>query len=276
MDCHDILIKIFHFCEIKDLKSLRIVNALISLASKDILFQKGWFQQKQSRILFPNDYVKIRQLKNVKNLNLHKYHNITHLKFNQKFNSPLSPLSLPNTIKFLDLGETFNQKIDNLPESLESLVMSKDFNQSIDHLPQNLQSLQINQNFAHSLANLPKNLRRLVFHPMNSKFQETLINLPKSLKILKLGLYNQKLNLCSTQIRYLAAGFNYNIPLSDLPPTLVTVLLGYKYSHPLSNLPPSLKTIFICNKGYEYFDQIPKHVQIFVCPTFDRFDPTSI
>ncbi len=73
--------------------------------------------------------------------------------------------NLPNQIKEVYLGGSFNNSIDNLPDSVEKLYIGddlNDFNQIINKLPSNLKFLNI-VDFTHYHDKIDKKLNHQVF-----------------------------------------------------------------------------------------------------------------
>jgi hypothetical protein len=97
--------------------------------------------------------------------------NLTHLTFNNEFNSALEKGSLPTTLTHLVLGNKFNQEIhkDELPASLLSLNFGSGFSQKIKH------------------GVLPNLLKHISFGNDMEEFKEC-DQLPTSLEHISVGL----------------------------------------------------------------------------------------
>ena len=85
------------------------------------------------------------------------------LKFNQfmesRFNRPIN--NLPNSIKTLKFGFSFDQSVDNLPNSIENLTFGYRFNQPVRNLPNSIKDLRFGIEFNESLDDLPFSIVRL-------------------------------------------------------------------------------------------------------------------
>lgn len=80
------------------------------------------------------------------------YYNKTKI-FEKTFNQPINKYNLDSNIECLDLGNSFNQSIDDLPSKLKYLILGKKFSYPIDNLPSELKYLVINSN---SVFNQPQ------------------------------------------------------------------------------------------------------------------------
>ena len=110
--------------------------------------------------------------------------NIVELSFTYFFNQYI--YYLPNNIKYLMLGDTFNKKIDIgiLPNGLEYLDFGYSYNEPIerDVIPHSVRTLLFGRNFNHPLNtnNLPTNLISLVVgYNFKQEFNEN--NMPSKL-----------------------------------------------------------------------------------------------
>ena len=104
--------------------------------------------------------------------------NIVNICFYTKFNLDIQQYLHPN-IKYISLGNKFNQNIMNLPSNLEILQFGNDFNKSVDNLPFKIRMLFFGFSFNQNVDYLPEGLERLRF---GHDFNQEVNNLPKSLK----------------------------------------------------------------------------------------------
>jgi hypothetical protein len=140
--------------------------------------------------------------------------------FDAKFNQPLK-LSNLNNLLVLELGEQFDQDLNNLPESLEELVFAKGskfnrkfsalpakllqlilpdkYSRKLTQLPPRLIKIFLGTEFTHSIDSFPDSLREIRFNSQ-SKFSCSINRIPKSLLVLELPYsYKTKENInCDT------------------------------------------------------------------------------
>jgi hypothetical protein len=160
MESYDIIVRICHFCNIKNLKSLRFANSLISSAAFDELLRCSWIDIKNCYHLVH----KIRLIKCVKGVlfcNIDFPPNITHLKFHKLFNKPID--TLPLQIQFIHLNSQYNKPLNNLPNNLKFLICGDNFNRNVDNLPDRVEFLQFSHKFNQNVDHLPKSLTTLLF-----------------------------------------------------------------------------------------------------------------
>ena len=135
----------------------------------------------------------------------HHQNNCNGSEFNKQIDN-----KLPNSIKYLDVGNSFNQSVDNLGMNLEEIVFGRAFNQPVDNLPFSIKSLT----FGHSFN-----------HPIN--------NIPNSIVYLSLALSK-----------------SFNNKLDDLPIGLETLIIGNGFNHDMNCLPKTLTYLKIHSKYY--------------------------
>ncbi len=140
--------------------------------------------------------------------------------FDSVFNIPLNLSNLTNLL-VLELGEQFDQDLNNLPDTLEELVFAKRsrFNRKFQSFPPNLLQLVLPDNYSRKLSQLPPRLIKISLgieftHPIdlfpdslreirfdsNGKFAYPIYRIPKSLLVLELPKSYQpkKLVKCDT------------------------------------------------------------------------------
>jgi len=103
---------------------------------------------------------------------------------------------LPQSLKILKIGYTFNQPIDDLSKNIKKLKLGYGFDQSVDELPQGLKKLTLRTSFYQPINNLPVTLVELTLgvgfnQPINKTILKdghpTLVGiLPQNLEILTL------------------------------------------------------------------------------------------
>ncbi len=138
--------------------------------------------------------------------------------FESVFNHELSIANLTNLV-ILEIGEWFNQRLDNLPDSLEEITFSKysRFNRKLDKLPKKLKYLVLPDKYSRALNNLPTNIKKIFIgtefnHPIDlfpdslveikfdshGKFSCPINRIPTSLLVLELPrLYPKNKILCN-------------------------------------------------------------------------------
>ncbi|KAF2070348.1 hypothetical protein CYY_008335 [Polysphondylium violaceum] len=150
------------------------------------------------------------------------------------------PTPLPQNLRYLDLGDVFNDTLDDLhlPDNLTTLKLGNEFNQCINHLPAQLRHLTFGQCFNSTINQpLPRQLEKLEFgvdfdRPITSVLPDTLLEL-------KFG-----------------RRFNQKLEIGDLPSQLQVLILDDKYCWPIEPrvLPHSLKRLKLGSKISEPFE----------------------
>lgn len=131
----------------------------------------------------------VRQcLPNLKNLYFDKFMNIENYPFVEKiifhFDYNLPPVNLPQTLRYIQFGQSFNQPVDNLPPNTLILTFGDSFNREVNNLPQSVKRIYFGKYFNRPLRNLPKKVTHIV---LNSFFRQPLSSkgdLPEGLKYL--------------------------------------------------------------------------------------------
>eukprot|EP01132_Coremiostelium_polycephalum_P002864 gene2864-3559_t len=76
---------------------------------------------------------------------------LEYIKVSEHFNQPILPNQLPVNLKFLKLGNMFDQKLEigSIPSSVETLYFGKQYSQEIkpNVIPENVKYLQLSNNF---------------------------------------------------------------------------------------------------------------------------------
>lgn len=214
-----------------------------------------------------NDIVDFKKLSNfhqIKLLEINVSQPISNLPFNletliigDNYDGPIDVSILPNTLKKLDIGDSFNNELPALPINLTYLHIGNSYDYEIPQiLPNSLQYLFIGDSFNSALPNeLPDTLRVLF---IGNKFnQELPSGLPKSLEELYLGdSFNHELRSTylpnSIKVIKLGNSYSQHLPQS-LPTNLEKLELGLRFIHELPDvLPNNLKSLKIYSI---YFDK---------------------
>lgn len=86
------------------------------------------------------------------------------LSLHGSFNQNIEVLGSFERLKFLILGDRFNQPVDALPVTLKYLKLGQDFDQDLDRLPPGLQELCLHRSYDRPLKDLPESLQILRLH----------------------------------------------------------------------------------------------------------------
>lgn len=145
--------------------------------------------------------------------------------FDAQFNQPLNLSNLTNLL-VLELGEQFDQDLDQLPDTLEELVFAKGsrFNRKFQSYPTNLLQLILPDKYLRKLSQLPSRLQKIFLgiefvHPIdsfpdslreirfssNGKFTCPINRIPKALLVLELPKFykpNENINCDTTQLLF--------------------------------------------------------------------------
>lgn len=164
-----------------------------------------------------------------------QFHNLNSQYMCSKFNNKIDN-TLPENIKYLQLGFSFNQSVDNLGSGLEDIVFGYEFNQRVD--------------------NLPFTIKSLIF---GYSFNQTIDNIPCSIIYLELSYsFNQKLDDLPIGLETLIIGKNFSHNINCLPQTLVHLEIKSKYYNNdyynknvlnICALPKKLETIIFIEKN---------------------------
>jgi len=176
----------------------------------------------------------------------------------KKYNYPCINL-FPCNLKYLDLGENYNNLLNNLPNDLIALVISTNYNHKIIDLPMELTSLYFNNHciYNHPFTILPKKLKILYFSS-GCLFNNSINNLPSNLEILGFGFlceFNQSIKNLPSSLKILKLYNDYDfINLTKFPNNLEKLCICGKISPSL--IPNNLKTLKILIDEKYYLDYI--------------------
>ena len=241
---------------------------------------------------------------------------VTHIVLDGEYKYPLP--KLPSNLLYLDLGESsIKHKLPKLPESLLYLDLGFGYNRKIIKLPPNLLFLKLGALYKKEIPELPSSLTHFIdYNGYNSYI--TLEKLPSSLKSLNIIIDSEYFNLhllppdlthltldVLTEINYnylldeLPQSLlyfnidNYNMPLTNLPNTLLVLIIGQKYNYSLDLLPDSIEILdiqyynnkinklpanikkIIINKKYNYVKELlslKPDVEIYISGDFYSYD----
>lgn len=88
--------------------------------------------------------------------------NLTVIRLNSLFNSPIGPHTFPSSIREIEFGRKFNSPITNaFPPSVVSLQFGKDFNRELDCIPPFLEKLVLQNTYARGVPSLPSTMQHL-------------------------------------------------------------------------------------------------------------------
>ena len=189
---------------------------------------------------------------------------MVHLTFSKYYDcSPfiLKAVSKMTNLRHLSLGNTANQKIDNLPLRLTHLILGDQFNQTVNHLPSSLLILKLGNVFNQFIDNLPLSLVELT---LGTKFNQRVDHLPPSLKILIFGdKFNQSVSNLPHGLKEITFGVGCSSGARYIPPPpgpdgiYADGTLGYWYggnfcvgspfNHSIDSLPKSVTRIIFCD-----------------------------
>ncbi len=173
---------------------------------------------------------------------LPKTSQILEFPFSSQYDQPLLKNVLPESLKYLKFGSSFNQLINEsesvLPQGLVSLIFGYNFNQIIDlRAFDELRDLVFGFNFNKPLCKLPKKVRTLIFNGMFNQLIEKNILSEKLTKLIFSTKFNQPLDIgvLPDTITYLHFGCEYNQPFSQgvLPQELLELKLGHHFNQRL-------------------------------------------
>ena len=147
---------------------------------------------------------------------------------------------LPNSVEHLVLNNFYNKPIKKFPTNLKNLVLGEYFNQELNNLPSSLTHLTIKKYCSQSLNKLPNSLVELILE--NDKIIKTLnnedMNITNYIHTITLR-DNKKLRFHPQNLKKLILDDYYKEELINLPNTLEYLHIGRNYNKPL-NLPNSL------------------------------------
>lgn len=124
------------------------------------------------------------------------------------------PGNFPPHLCSLNVGNDFNQRVDNLPKTLTSLKFGFSFNQPVNNLPPNLWKLKFGCNFDHPVDDLPNQLREITF---GTCFNQSICRLPDSIT-----------NICFeeyTSVDYTLYRSRFSYEFTKLPENLRAITL---------------------------------------------------
>lgn len=194
-------------------------------------------------------------LNNVKGIRFNKHfcckvfnlpNHINKLYFGNQYRQKFYYDLLPGKLEFLKLGDSYDYNILHLPESLKYLIIGNRFNNKIDILNNlNLKYLEIGNEFDKTLY-IPDNLTTL---KLGNKFNEAL-NINENLIKLKFGYnFNNYVNFDkNNKLRYLYFGPKFNNNLTNLPDSIISLYLP-NYNKKISYIPANIQNIHISKEN---------------------------
>ncbi len=182
---------------------------------------------------------------------LYPFRNLIQLTFNEFFNLPLTPNIFPESLRYLNLGHSFEHKLlkNVLPKRLETLILSYEFNHPIKKgiLPDSLVKLVFGNKFNKAFKRnfkFPSSLEKLYFYGcFNQGLRYSFF--PKNLKSLKITYsdFDHRIQrLPRRLIELYISNYQYDIDKSWLPFSIQSVIFNKLYGNMLFNyLPINLK-----------------------------------
>lgn len=173
------------------------INKAIKSCSKLI------FSDFDSKEKYEDIYVKKKGIYN-NTIKLYKHGSLKYKcsKFNQQIDH-----RLPSNVKYISLGHTFNQSVDNLGSTLEEIIFGYCFNSRVDNLPFTIKSLTFGYSFNQPVDNIPCTVTYLA---LSYSFNKTLDDLPLGLETLIIGKnFNHNINCLPRTLKYLEIKSKY-------------------------------------------------------------------
>jgi hypothetical protein len=217
-------------------------------------------------------------------LDLNGYHIITELDCSNNEITKIKNI-ISYEIKFINCSNNKISKLYELPNSLEGINYSGNpitkmlypFNVLPQQFPENLKELTFGTNFNQPIKNLyPKGCSK-------NSTDECCPCCPNTITYLGFDFhskYNLPLNNLPSSLIYLKTSNKFNHPINNLPPNLMELTLGYDFNQPINNLPTNLKHLIIIGDFNQMVDNLPNsitHLQ-FGCDFNQKVDnlPTSL
>lgn len=123
-----------------------------------------------------------------------------------KFNTQIDH-NLPSSIKYLKLGHSFNQTVDNLGTTLEEIIFDYEFNKQVDNLPFSIKSITFGYSFNQSVDNIPNSI---IYLSLSYSFNKKLDDLPIGLETLIVGKnFNHNINCLPKTLKFLEIKSKY-------------------------------------------------------------------
>ncbi|AKI79894.1 hypothetical protein [Niemeyer virus] len=181
-------------------------------------------------------------------LNL-SFFKLTHITFHCGFNKS-TDFMFPETLEYLDLGDKFNTPLtpNSLPKNLKHLYLGYEYNYPIENcLPYGLKHLILGHLFTQKIKNaIPETVTHLC---IGGRFYRKVRGyLPKNLIHLELGWgFNKPLLGEIPNVEYLKTGSSFEYPICDdsNPSKITHLIMGSKINKSDYVLPQSLKTLVL-------------------------------
>lgn len=132
----------------------------------------------------------------------------------------------PNTLRYIDFGDNFNNSIADLPETLTQIIFGYSFNQPISKLPLNLTNLTLGHCFDQHINLSSPNLTHIIFGHS----------------------FNRRINILPSKLTHLTFGYRFDQKIKILPKSLIYLKLGFMFSHYYAlklKLPHNLKKLLV-------------------------------
>lgn len=210
----------------------------------------------------------------------------TYLTMGPEFDGKISPItkSTGKTLVFLDMGDGWNGKLEDLPPNLRYLILGNRFRGELNNLPLSLEFVAVGNDYVAVLPDLRPytNMKGLALGnefdaPLGAISEEGLAREPtfrKNWGRLPPGLVHlyighafdhdvNKDNLPRT-LQHLTLGNNFNQRIDDLVGVNLTHLdLGDDFNQSVDNLPDTLKVLRVGSGFNRSVDSLPPHLEEF-------------
>jgi len=201
------------------------INKAIKTNSKLIFSDFEWKEK------YEDIYINKKGIyKNTIKLYKHNLYNYRGARFNKQIDN-----KLPFNVKYISLGHSFNQTVDNLGSGLEEIIFGYSFNQRVDNLPFTIKLLTFGYSFNKPVDNIPNSI---IYLSLSYSFNCKLDNLPIGLETLCVGKnFSHNINCLPKTLKYLeikSKYFNDKYYLTQvlniyrLPKNLEIIVFKYK------------------------------------------------
>jgi hypothetical protein len=158
------------------------------------------------------------------------------------------PIVFPDSLLYLDLGDSYNFPLSKLPPDLLILYLSKNYRHPLPNpLPLSLLLLDLGVHYVHTTS-FPTRLTTLFI----SRYQyDKLMPLPSTLTYLSLTVcYNHSFTELPLSLTFIEFGYYYNQPIDHLLfPNLKTLIFSERFNQ---TLPPDLPKLQHLTLGSEF------------------------
>eukprot|EP01133_Synstelium_polycarpum_P007475 gene7475-8746_t len=188
---------------------------------------------------------------------------VVHLKFGTKWNHPLEPNTLPDSLTHLTFGACFNTplQLGSIPTSVSHLDLGTQYNHKLKTgcIPNSVVHLKLSDCYNQSLS-IPNSVKNLIF---GSAFNQPL----------KLGLIPRGV----TSVTF-GEQFNQDLPKGSLPSSILTLRFGDRFDQEISasNLPNNIETLEFGHHFDQAIPSLPQSVKNLTFGDLDQSIPGGI